>query len=152
MRLSDSISEEFVCLELQHTTKAEAIKELAELLRTSRHLKDFDAYLKAVLEREEVGTTGIGDGIAIPHARTDTVVDFVVAVGRSTKGIEFDSVDGKPVNLMILMGTPLGKLGEYLRVLAHLCYLLKRKGFFESVMQAPDIAAVVKLFRSNESG
>jgi len=150
MRLSDHISEEVVCLYIKSSVKDEAIEELAELLRPSRDITDFDAYLKAVFEREQIGTTGIGKGVAIPHARTDTVSDFVVAVGRSANGVDFQAVDDQPVKLIILMGTPLGKIGEYLKILAHLSYLLKRGDFVESLMQAADEATVVELFRSNE--
>lgn len=150
MKLSDRISEEVVCLDIKSSVKDEAIKELAELLRPSRYVTDFDAYLNDVFVREQLGTTGIGKGVAIPHARTDTVKDFVVAVGRSNEGLNFQAIDGQPVKLIILMGTPLGKVGEYLRILAHLSYLLKRGGFVESLMQVADKEAVVQLFRTNE--
>ena len=150
MRLSDNISETVVCLDMKSSTKDEAIRELAELLRPSPQLKDFDVYLKDVFAREELGTTGIGGAVAIPHARTEAVSDFVIAIGRSSKGIDFEAVDGAPVKLVILMGTPPGQAAEYLKILAHLCYLLKRKGFVESLMQAPNQAAVVELFRANE--
>ena len=150
MRLSDNISEAVVCLTMQGSTKDKAIRELAELLRVSPQVRDFDTYVKDVFAREQMGTTGIGEGVAIPHARTDAVTDFVIAIGRSSKGIDFSAVDGAPVKLVILMGTPLGQVGEYLKILAHLCYLLKRKGFVESLLQARDQATVVELFRSNE--
>ena len=150
MKLSDHISEEVVCLDIKDSVKDEALKELAELLRPSRYITNFDAYLKDVFVREQLGTTGIGKGVAIPHARTDTVKDFVVAVGRSSEGVNFQAIDDQPVKLIILMGTPPGKVGEYLRILAHLSYLLKRGGFVESLMQVADKEAVVQLFRTNE--
>ena len=150
MRLSDNISEAVVCLNMKGLAKDEAIRELAELLRASPQVRDFDVYLKDVFAREQMGTTGIGEAVAIPHARTDAVTDFVIAIGRSSKGIDFSAVDGAPVKLIVMMGTPLGQVGEYLKILAHLCYLLKRNGFIESLMQAPDRAAVAELFRNNE--
>ena len=150
MRLSDNISEAVVCLNMKGLAKDEAIRELAELLRASPQVRDFDVYLKDVFAREQMGTTGIGEAVAIPHARTDAVTDFVIAIGRSSKGIDFSAVDGAPVKLIVMMGTPLGQVGEYLKILAHLCYLLKRNGFIESLMQARDQATVVELFRSNE--
>ena len=150
MNLSDHISEDVVCLDIKSTVRDEAITELAELLKASPYISDCDAYLKDVFVREQLGTTGIGKGVAIPHARTDTVKDFVVAVGRSNEGVDFQAIDGQPVKLIILMGTPLGKVGEYLKILAHLSYLLKRGGFVESLMRAVNKAMVVELFRNNE--
>ena len=150
MKLSDHISEDVVCMDIKSSVKDESIREVAELLTASQYVKDFDTYLQDVFGREQLGTTGIGAGVAIPHARTDAVSDFVIAIGRSFSGIDFAAVDNAAVNLVILMGTPPRQAGDYLKVLARLCYMLKRKGFVDSIMQAPSKQAVVELFRSNE--
>ena len=87
MELSEFISPQLTKLELSSTTKLDAIKELIDMLDTAGYLTDADAFLKSVLEREKVGSTGIGKGIAIPHSRTATVREVVVAIGRSSAGI-----------------------------------------------------------------
>jgi fructose-specific phosphotransferase system IIA component len=150
MKLSDHLEERFVTLELKSRNKEEAIRELAETLRESADMSDFEMYVRDVFEREKQASTGIGRGAAIPHARTDAVKDFVVAVGRVPEGIDFGSIDGKPVRVIILMGTPKAKVKTYLKLLAHLSHLIKTNGFLDGLASAADAAAVVGLFRSHE--
>ena len=111
MKLSDHITEDVVCLDIKSSVKGQAIEEMAELFRSSPHISDCDAFIKDVFAREQLGTTGIGKGVAIPHARTDTVKDFVVAIGRSSEGVGFEAIDGQPVKLIILRGYPLDASG-----------------------------------------
>jgi PTS system nitrogen regulatory IIA component len=108
---------------------------------------DFDLFLEDVFERERLGTTGIGDGIAIPHARTDAVDQLVIALGRSARGVEFESLDGKKVKLLFLMGTPKGSVSHYLKILAQLTRLLKEGTFRDKLLEARDKEIVVSLFR-----
>jgi len=150
MRLSDHLEERFVNIELASRTKDEAIRELAGRLKDSPDMLDFDLYLKDVFEREKQASTGIGRGAAIPHARTEAVREFVVAVGRAAEGIEFGSIDGKPVRTIVLMGTPKAKVKTYLKLLAHLSHLIKTNGFLDRLLEAPDGSAVVELFKSHE--
>ena len=152
MNVSRYLRKEQVCLELEATQKEGAIGELANFLRRAREVADFDTFLKDVYERENLATTAIGNGIAIPHARTDAVKDFVIAFGRSQAGVEFNSLDGKPATLLFLMGTPKKKgLGEYLKMLAHLTRLLKNEAFTRSLRKASDARAVVEAFRKVEA-
>ncbi len=150
MKLSDHLEERFVTLELKSRDKDQAIRELAETLRESADMSDFETYVRDVFEREKQASTGIGRGAAIPHARTDAVKDFVVAVGRAPEGIDFGSIDGKPVRVIILMGTPKAKVKTYLKLLAHLSHLIKTNGFLDGLISAADAAAVVGLFQSHE--
>jgi mannitol/fructose-specific phosphotransferase system IIA component (Ntr-type) len=150
MRLSDHLEERFVNMELQSSTKEEAVRELAGLLKHSPNMLNFDLYVKDVFDREGQASTGIGRGAAIPHARTEAVEEFVVAVGRSASGIDFGSIDGKPVRTIILMGTPKAKVKTYLKLLAHLSHLIKTNGFLDALLDAPDAAALVELFKSHE--
>ncbi len=150
MKLSDHLSVEFVSMKLASTTKQEAVRELAELLRGSPSVVDFDKYLTDVFAREEQASTGIGRGAAIPHARTEAVSDFVVAVGRTAEPLDFGSIDGSPVNTIVLMGTPQAKVSMYLKLLAHLSHLIKTNGFLDALRDAPDAQAVVDLFKAHE--
>ncbi len=150
MRLSDHLEERFVNIELVSRTKEDAINELAGLLKDSPEMLDFDLYVKDVFDREKQASTGIGRGAAIPHARTEAVKDFVVAVGRAAEGIDFGSIDGKPVHSIVLMGTPKAKVKTYLKLLAHLSHLFKTNGFLDKLLDAPDTAAIVELFKAHE--
>ena len=150
MKLSDYLEEKYIIINLENTTKNEAIRELAEVLKSNPNIKDFDKYLDEVFVREEQASTGVGRGAAIPHARTDALSDFVVAVGRAPAGIDFDAVDGQPVKVIVLMGTPIAKVRSYLKVLAHISHLLKKDHFLESLLDAKDAAAIMGVFQENE--
>ena len=144
------IREELINLDLLSERKEDAIRELARLMERTQGMIDFDLFLEDVFKRERLGTTGIGDGIAIPHARTDAVDQLVIALGRSARGVEFESLDGKKVKLLFLMGTPKGSVSHYLKILAQLTRLLKEGTFRDKLLEARDKELVVSLFREIE--
>lgn len=112
-------------IHLQATTKDDALVELVNSVAQASAVADRDALLTAVREREKLLSTGIGLGIAIPHARIASVTDFVVAVGRRSGGIEFGSIDGKPVTIVVLIVGPKDAQKPYLELLAQLSKRLK---------------------------
>ena len=149
MVVSDYLKEKFCLVDLQATDKEDAIKGLAKVLSTGGKIIDQETFMKDVLEREELGSTGIGNNVGIPHARTKAVKGFVIAFGRSTSGIEFKALDGEKVNLIFLMGADPGELNLYLRILAELSKLLMNNAFREALMSAnsaAEVIAVVKKF------
>ena len=150
MKISDHISEKTICLALENTTKDDVIRELAELLKESEYVTDFDVFLKDVFEREKLGATGIGNGIAIPHARTDAVNNIVIAFGRSSQGIDFNGVDKKPAKLVFLIGTPKKDVNKYLQVLAHLTRLLKKESFRQQLLEAQNADEILNAIREIE--
>jgi len=136
MKLHDTLSEATVLLNLESRPKDEAIAAVAEPLRSVAAVTDADEFLKAVCAREATTTTGIGGGVAIPHARSDGVSDFVAALGVFPDGVDFQDIDDKPVKLVILMGIPASQVKGYLRMLAHLSLLLKQPGFLDRLYHA----------------
>ena len=151
MKVSPFLKEERIILELKAKTKEEAIKEVASLLKDASEIINLDDFLKEVFEREKIGSTGIGKGIAIPHARTDNVKKFVIAIGRSEKGIEFQAVDKRPVKIIFLMGTPKEEgLDEYLKILAHLMRLIDKEAFRSSLFSAKTAKEIIEIFKSAE--
>ena len=150
MNIAKYLKEERICLNLEAAEKKPAIRELASFLRGAKEVTNFNSFLKDVFEREKVGTTGIGSGIAIPHARTDAVSEFVIAFGRSAKGAEFQSLDSKPVKLIFLMGAPKQNLNGYLRILARLTRLLKKVDFRKSLMEASCAREIIEGFEKTE--
>ena len=150
MRFCDYLKEDRTNIYMKARTKAEAIEELAEALRQAEEVTDFEGFVRDVFEREKVASTGIGNRAAAPHARTDTVNKFVIAIGRSEQGIDFDSIDGEPVNVVFLMGTPKSPLGNYLKMLAHLTRLLKERDFVDNLVNATSAAEVISYFREAE--
>jgi len=150
MKFCDCLREERTNIQIKARTKAEAIRELAEVVRGADEVTDFDGFVRDVFEREKVESTGIGNRVAAPHARTDTVNTFVIAIGKSEAGIEFDSIDGDPVKVVFLMGTPKSPLGDYLKVLAHLMRVLKERNFVDDLINAESAEQVIECFREVE--
>lgn len=147
MNIIDYLAHENILLDLKAQNKEDAIKEIAVLLKNKPEVINYDIFLQDVFEREKLASTGIGNEVALPHARTDVVEDFVIAFGRSKKGIEFDSIDGKKAKLIFVMGTPQKKgLKLYLRILAHINRLLKKEAFRASLMDASNFKDIINTF------
>ena len=134
--------------DLRGTTKDQVLAEMVELVRTSDAVDDAKALLSAVRERERVLSTGIGLGIAIPHAKIPGVSRFVVAVGRHKAGIDFDAIDGKPVHLVVLIAGPQDAQDRYLRLLARLSQRLKQEEVRKKILAAPGPEEIVRLLQS----
>jgi len=152
MKIASHLKEEKIKLGLSSKDQNGSITEVAELLKNTGEVSNFDSFLKDIFEREKVSTTGIGKGVAIPHARTDSVKDFVIAFGRSDSGIEYKSLDNSPVNIIFLMGTPKEKgINSYLSILAHLNRLLKKESFRKTLLEAAAPKDIVEAFKKIES-
>ena len=124
MRLSDILKPENIKLPLSADGKQAAIEELIAVLADSGQVTNVDRVRQAVLERESTRTTGIGDGLAIPHGKTDGVRDLAMAVGRTAAPIDFQSVDGKPVSLIWLLTSPPDKTGPHITALARISKIM----------------------------
>ena len=125
MILSQLLNPEAVSVELQATTKKEAITELVELLEKAHAATSEGEILAAVLKREAMMTTGIGNGIAIPHGKARSVDHLIAACGVSPAGIEFEAMDRQPATLFILLVSPENVGGSHVKVLANISRLLK---------------------------
>lgn len=135
MRLSKFCGEELITLDLKSKSKDEAIRELVGLASRSKLVKDEKELLSAVFEREKLVTTGVGYGVAFPHAKTKATRGVVIAFGRSKSGLDFEAMDKKPVHLFFLIAAPEDAIGAHLNVMAQLSYIMKdeknRKRFLE---------------------
>ena len=150
MQILDFLSVDAIKLSLESKTKKDAIKEMVELLFKSGKVKDKKKMLQTLMEREELGSTGIGQGIAIPHGKSDTVSDLAAAFGVSQEGISFDSLDGEPVNIFFLLVAPEGAAGAHLKALARISSLLKDKYFRKSLVAAKTPDEVIKIIQEEE--
>jgi fructose-specific phosphotransferase system IIA component len=150
--ITDYIQQDSINLNLQSRNKGDAIRELAQVMEITPAMSNFKSFLKDVFEREKLETTGIGDEIAIPHARTNAVKQLIIAVGRSRHGINFESPDGRKVKLLLLMGIPQESVSHYLKILAQLTRLLKRGPLREKLLEAQDNTSVLELFKQMPQG
>lgn len=151
MRISDYLSSGFCIMELKARDKRGVIEEIASSLTASPNLKEKDKFVDDILKREALGSTGIGQGVAIPHSRTEAVNGFVVAFGRSKEGVEFDSLDGSKAKLIFLMGANPDCLSLYLRLLAQLSKLLMDSTFRQELIGAKTADEVIEIFNRFET-
>ena len=133
MKIIDFLKEGAIVPDLKATDKESVIKELVTLLKDIGEISDQEKIVEIILEREKLGSTGIGQGIAVPHAKTDQVKQIVVAFGLSRKGVNFESLDEEPVYLIFLVLAPVEATGMHLKLLAKIARLLKDKVFCNSL-------------------
>ena len=124
MRLTDVLKPECIKVPLQHTQRREAIFELADLLAEHNGIEELDTLRDAIWAREQTRTTGIGGGIAVPHGKTDGVTQLCMAIGRTSEPIDFGSVDRKPVELIILLASPIDQTGPHVTALSKISQML----------------------------
>ncbi|MCX4693028.1 fructose-specific PTS transporter subunit EIIC [Streptomyces sp. NBC_01408] len=146
--LSGYLTARTVKTELAADSKEAAIRELAQMLATTGNVRDVDELVRVALAREAQGTTGLGESIAIPHAKTDAVARPTVGFARSDEGIEWGSLDGTKARLVFMISVPEAAAGdEHLRILALLSRKLMDGGFRERLQAAPDEASVLDVLR-----
>jgi mannitol/fructose-specific phosphotransferase system IIA component (Ntr-type) len=129
MRLSEILKPQNIKIPLVATTKNDAIAELVDLLASNSDVSDAKKVLDSVLERETTRTTGIGNGLAIPHGKTPGTRDLVMAIGRPSLPIDFQSIDGKPVTIIWLLSSPPDKTSAHIHALARVSRLMTIERF-----------------------
>ena len=148
--ISELLQDNFIDLNLDVPDKATAINKLSGMLCGSGKVSDQNHFVSAVLEREKLGSTAIGAGIAIPHARANTVNEVSIAFARAAHGIDFNSVDGDPVNLIFLLAAPVESGSLYLNLLARISRLLRYQDLIDDLKKATTKEEVIKIIASKE--
>jgi len=123
-------------IDIASDNKNDALKELSEVIGTSDMISDEQLFLKKIYEREKLMSTGIGYGIAVPHIRDASVKDFVIALGRKLDGLDYESIDNKPVKLIFMIGASETQDKDYIRLLSRLVLRLKSKTFMDNLLNA----------------
>jgi PTS system nitrogen regulatory IIA component len=137
--------------DLQASDKTGVVRELAVLLQRRGKVQDAEEVVRVVLERESHGSTGIGDGIAIPHAKSRTVGDTVVAFGRSLRGVDFQTLDGRPAHLFFLLVSPEDHPGDHLKMLARISRVLRNADLRERLRTCADSSEIQKLIADEDA-
>ncbi len=152
MNIMEFLHPQAVTCEVKSQTKDEVIRELVSLLVKAGTIKDKDAarLVQILLEREALGSTGIGQGVAIPHGKTNLVKSLVSAFGVARGGVGFDSLDAEPVKLFFLLVAPEDSAGPHLKALARISRLLKDRHFRDSLINAKDEKTLVKIIREED--
>ena len=136
MKLTEILKKECVRVTLHASEKKVVITELVDLLDEEGQLADRDDVLRAVLAREETRSTGIGLGLAVPHGKSHGCETLVMAVGKPAMPMEFESIDGRPCNLIILLTSPVDKTGPHIQALASISRLWQNETFRRAVTEA----------------
>jgi fructose-specific phosphotransferase system IIA component len=136
---------------LEGKDKEAIISELVDVLDANNMLADKDNVLQAVLMRERTRSTGIGSGIAIPHGKCKGVSELVMAMGVSRSGVDFQSIDGKPVHIVVLLASPIDRTGPHIQALARISRLLLDEEFKNKLQNSSSAEELYELINSKES-
>lgn len=151
MKIIEFLNEKAITANMSANSKEAALRELVDVLAKAEGIKNKEELIKVLLGRESLGSTGIGQGVGIPHAKTNTVKKLVAALGISPQGVSFDALDGEPVHIFFLLIAPEDSAGPHLKGLARISRLLKDKYFRESLKQLRDEKAILKLIREEDA-
>ena len=148
--VADYIEVDTINLNLESKNKNAVIKELYGNLKKTNLIKDEEQGLNDILAREEMGSTGIGKRIALPHAKTKAVDELIVTFGISRNGIAYNSVDDENVNIFFMFLCPENKTREYLKVLARISRLIREEKFVNDLLKATSNQEILELIRKEE--
>jgi len=151
MKITSFLDSKSIVLPLKSKDKKSIIKELIEVLAQNQKVKDKEEAFRSVMEREKLGSTGVGSNIAIPHGRTSAVDKLVGALGISKEGVDFESLDGDPVYFVFLILSPLEATGDYLRAISRVSRFFKDRFFREALKNASSAEEVMKIIKQEDS-
>ncbi len=150
MKISDFLNSELIIPELAARTKDEVLAELADRIARIFSGESAEKLLQILKERERLGSTGIGDGFAIPHGKSKSIKQMVISFGRSRGGIPFDSMDGKPAHFFFVLIAPENSAGDHLKALAKISRFLKNSLFKESLAKAESREELQQLIQEQD--
>ncbi|MBP6126174.1 MAG: PTS sugar transporter subunit IIA [Leptotrichiaceae bacterium] len=148
--IADYIKVEAIELDLKSKNKNSVIKELYENIKKLGLVKDEEGALKDLFAREEMGSTGIGKNVALPHAKTDAVDELIMTVGISREGIEYGGIDEENVNIFFMFLCPMDKTQEYLKTLARISRLIREDKFREKLIKSKTPNEIVEIILTEE--
>jgi mannitol/fructose-specific phosphotransferase system IIA component (Ntr-type) len=150
MRLTEILKPQNIKIPLQAKTKTEAIGELVQLLAANKEVGDAKKVLDSVLDREATRTTGIGNGLAIPHGKCNGTDHLVMAIGKPATPIDFQAIDGRPVTIIWLLNSPPDKTGPHIHALARISRLMTIEKFRHSLNNAKSADEMFEIIRRQE--
>lgn len=150
MKLIDILSDDHVIIPLKSHEKQRIIEEMVDHLFKNKKIGNRDKILKAILDREKVMSTGVGDHVAIPHGKADGVKEIVASLGITDSDVDFHSIDNKPVRLIFLLVGPPDKTGPHLKALSRISRLMHREGFRARLLKSTTPKEVMTTIREEE--
>lgn len=150
MKVSEILSKEFIIAELNSIDKESAINELIDLFKNDSRVDDIEKVRQAVLDREKIMSTGVGKGFAIPHGKTDSVKEIIAAFGRKKDGIEYDALDGNPVNLIFLLVGRDTMISAHIKLLSRVSRMMNKDDFRLRLLNAETSEEIMNVFLEEE--
>ena len=151
MKITDILKKEHIIKDLNSCDKKNVLDELSSFLEDKGEITSKENLLVALIEREKLGSTGIGENVAIPHAKISEIDKIITVFGRSKNGVEFESLDQKPVNFIFLVIAPENSTGQHLKVLARISRLFKNSSLRESVLSANEADQIYSILVDEDS-
>jgi fructose-specific phosphotransferase system IIA component len=151
MKISDVLTENMVVSGLQGDSKEEIINALVDLIGTSSKVQDREKVRQAIFEREKLMSTGVGNGFAIPHGKTDAVTDIVAAFAVTAQPIDYESLDEKPVRLVFLLVGKDNMVGPHIKLLSRISRLMNKEQFRSQLLKLKSPREIIEMFRQEEA-
>lgn len=151
MRISDILDESVVRVNLKGKTKDEIINQMIAIVTSSKKITDIEKVREAIFEREKIMSTGVGNGFAIPHGKTDAVVDIVAAFAITEGPIDYDSLDEQPVRLIFLLVGKDSMVGPHIKLLSRISRLMNKEEFRTKLLSASSEKEVIDIFKTEEA-
>ena len=151
MKIEEILKKESVITDLVGKNKPEVIKEMTQCLKKNNMIKDDQALFETLMERERLGSTGIGENVAIPHGKSDEVTQIIIVFARSINGVDFESLDQKLVHFVCMVIAPAHSTGQHLKVLAKISRLFKNQGIREGVLKSENSEAIYSTLLEEDS-
>ncbi len=150
MKISDMLEQDHILMDLKARDKKEVLEELAAVITSHDPSLEKNSLVKVLLEREKLGSTGIGDGVAIPHGKFQGIDQPIISFGRSRRGLDFESMDGAPAYLFFLLVAPENSASIHLKALARIAKILKNSSFRKTLMDATTKEEVYRTIIQND--
>ena len=150
MKVSDLLEEKFIINEFEGNSKEEVITELINLFKDDPRVISIDDVKMCVLDREKIMSTGVGKGFAIPHGKTNSIKDILAAFGKSRRPVDYDALDGEPVNLVFLLVGKDAFVGKHIKLLSRISRLMNSDEFRSNLMNAESKQEILNIFKEEE--
>jgi nitrogen PTS system EIIA component len=151
MKIDEILKKESVIADLVGKNKLEVIQEMTSCLKQNNIIKDDQALLATLMEREKLGSTGIGENVAIPHGKSDELTQIITVFARSLGGVDFESLDQKPVHFVCMVIAPAHSTGQHLKALARISRLFKNQVLRDGILKAEDSNAIYSILLEEDS-
>jgi nitrogen PTS system EIIA component len=151
MKIDEILKKESVIADIAGKNKLDVIKEMTECLKQNNTIKNDQALYATLMEREKLGSTGIGENVAIPHGKSDELTQIITVFARSLSGIDFESLDQKPVHFVCMVIAPAHSTGQHLKALARISRLFKNQTLREGILKAEDSNAIYSILLKEDS-